>query len=120
MKLGMKIRRITKIHDGLYEHICPKCGSILASASEIELMPEYSICPCDRNLNKIPAYELYTEDGYVMIRRNKFPHFTATLTVGESPSLENIHWLDECTEKDAEKALKKAGIFLKRSKYRNE
>ena len=116
----MKITKITKVNNGLYEHICPRCGSILASASDIDLMPEFSICQCNKNINKIPAYELYPENGYVMIRRNKFPHFTATLTMGEYPSIENIQWLDECTEKDAEKALKKAEIFLKRSKYRNE
>ena len=71
-------------------------------------------------MNKIPAYELYPENGYVMIRRNKFPRFTGIVIMGEYPSMENIHWLDECTEKDAEKALKKAEIFLKKSKYRNE
>lgn len=116
----MKITKITKIHNGLYEHICPRCGSILASASDIDLMPEFSICSCNRNPNKLPAYELYPENGYVMIRRNKFPRFTGIVIMGEYPSIENIQWLDECTEKDAEKSLKKAEIFLKRSKYRNE
>lgn len=115
----MRISKIT-IHDGLYAHICPRCGGVLATAVEIGSMPVYSICPCDRNPNKVPAYELYTKDGYVMIRRNKFPRFTAKVDIGESPSIEEIHWLDERTEKDAEKAIKKAGIFLKRSKYRNE
>ena len=116
----MKITKITIIHRGLYALICPLCGAIHASASDPDLMPEVSICSCNRNPNKLPAYELYPENGYVMIRRNKFPRFTAIVIMGEYPSIENIQWLDECTEKDAEKSLKKAEIFLKKSKYRNE
>ena len=72
----MKITKITILHKGLYAHVCPLCGEIHASASDPELMPEFSICGCDKAIDKNPAYELYTEDGYVMIRRNKAPRFT--------------------------------------------
>lgn len=111
----MKITKITKIHNGLYEHICPKCGRILASASEIEIMPEFSICSCDRNINKIPAYELYTEDGYVMIRRNKFPRFTGVVTMGQTSDIERIQWIDECSLMEAARAMRKAAEFLRKS-----
>lgn len=116
----MKINKITIIHRGLYAHICPLCGAILASSSDPDFMPEFSICSCDRKTGAPPAFELFKDQGYVMISRNKFPRFTGIVIMGESPSIEKINWLDECTEKDSEKALKKAEIFLKRSKYRNE
>ena len=47
----MKINKVTMIHKGLYAHICPLCGNILASSSEEEMMPEFSICECDKNGN---------------------------------------------------------------------
>ena len=48
----MKITKITKIHNGLYEHICPRCGSILASASDIDLMPEFAKAYAERGRAK--------------------------------------------------------------------
>lgn len=63
----MKIKDITMIHKGLYAHICPLCGNILASSSEEEMMPEFSICECDKNGNKLPVYEIYDEGDYIMI-----------------------------------------------------
>lgn len=113
----MRITRITKIHNGLYAHICPACGNILASSYEPDLMPEFSICPCDRNYNKIPAYDLYPDNGYIMIRRNKFPKFIGIASTGEIPSVDNIQWQDECEEKDRDKAVKKAIEFIRKYKY---
>ena len=66
---------------------------------------------------KIPAYGLYTENGYVMIRRNKFPRFIAVADTGEIPSVRDIRWTDECEDKDRKKAIKKAIEFLRKYKY---
>lgn len=106
-----------KIHDGLYAHICPSCGNIMSSSSEPDLMPEFSMCPCDRNYNKILAYDLYPENGYIMIRRNKFPRFIGVADTGEMPGVSDIRWMDECDETDREKAEKKAIEFLRKGKY---
>lgn len=107
----MKVTKITT----LYAHVCPLCGRILASSSEINSLPEYSICACDRNTEKIPAYTTYPENGYVMIRRNKYPRFTARVSPGVKSDIENIVWLDECTPEKANSSIKKAIIFLKKS-----
>ena len=114
----MKITKITKIMPGVYAHVCPLCNEIHASASEIGYMPEFSICDCDRNGNKVPAYELYDVDGKSMIRRNKPPRFTGEITMGELSDIENIKWIDECTLSEAASAMRKAGEFLiKSSRY---
>ena len=43
-----KCDQISKIHNALYVIQCPVCKSILASASERDLMPEFSTCDdCD-------------------------------------------------------------------------
>lgn len=34
----------TRIHDAMYQIICPFCKTILSSASEIEYLPLYSTC----------------------------------------------------------------------------
>lgn len=111
----MKVTKITKIDWGLYAHVCPLCGSILASNSGEEMMPEFSICDCDRNEGKRPAYELFERDGYVMIRRNKPPRFVGRVTMGESSDIEGIEWQDECGVTEAASALRKAGEFLLKS-----
>ena len=103
------------IHRGLYAHICPLCGNILASSSEPDMMPEYSICNCDKNAAKESAYELFGKDGYVMIRRNKYPRFIGKVTMGTSSDIEEIEWIDSCTAMEAARALRKAGEFLKKS-----
>lgn len=108
----MKITKITIIHRGLYAHICPLCGAIHASASDPGLMPEFSICNCDRRNSKEPAYELYTDNGYTMIRRNKPPRFTGKVTFGKLSDIEDIHWMDTSSALDMAKALRKAGEFL--------
>lgn len=109
----MKIKEITKIHRGLYAHICPQCGSVLASSSEEEFMPEYSICDCDKNGNKLPVYELYEEDGITMVRRNKYPRFTGKVTMGQLSDIEDIDWHDKVDNaSDAAQAMRKASEFL--------
>lgn len=113
----MKITNITKLQPGVYAHVCPLCGEIHASASEQDFMPEFSICGCDRNGNKQPAYELFEIEGKQMIRRNKPPRFIGEVTMGELSDIENIEWLDACAQQEAEAAMRKAGEFLiKKSK----
>lgn len=112
---AMKITTITELHRGLYAHICPLCGVIYASASELANMPEFSICDCDKNEAKEPAYELFDKDGYVMIRRNKPPRFVGKVTMGKFSDIEEIGWMDNCTAIEAARALRKAGEFLIKS-----
>lgn len=40
----MKVYRKEKIGRGLWGIVCPRCGMILASASEREFLPEFSTC----------------------------------------------------------------------------
>lgn len=111
----MKIKKITKIGRGLYGHVCPLCGAILASSSDPDFMPEFSICSCDRTNDKKTAYELYTKDGYTMIRRNKPPRFIGKVTFGKFSDIEDIQWMDAASAMDMAKALRKAGEFLIKS-----
>lgn len=111
----MKITKIIRLQRGLYAHVCPLCGYILASASDPDMMPEFSICGCDRKDEKDPVYELYTENGYTMIRRNKPPRFTGKVTMGKLSDIEEIEWKDNCTAIEAARALRKAGEFLIKS-----
>ena len=53
----MKITKITRLNRGLYAHVCPLCGNILASCSEPDMMPEFSICDCDKNDAKLSDIE---------------------------------------------------------------
>lgn len=116
----MKITKITKLSSGLYAHVCPLCGDIHASASEPDLMPAFSICDCDHNEEKEPAYELYTEDGYTMIRRNKPPRFTGRVTFGLDSDIEDIRFVDPASVSEIAKALRKAGEFLIKNSKKND
>ena len=111
----MKITKVTMIHRGLYAHVCPLCGDILASSSEPDTMPEFSICGCDKNQDKNPAYELFDKDGYVMIRRNKPPKFVGKVTFGKDSDIEDVEFIDPASATEMAKALRKAGEFLIKS-----
>lgn len=108
----MKITKTTRWTPGVYAHVCPLCGEVKASASEPGMMPEYSICACDRNGNKVPAYELYEQDGKTMIRRNKPPRFVGEVTMGAMSDIERVRWIDDCTVMQAAAAMRKAGEYL--------
>lgn len=109
----MKINKITKLQPGIYAFVCPLCGSVLASASEPDLMPEFSICNCDINGNEKQAFELFEVDGKTMIRRNKYPRFIAEVTFCQLSDLENIEMIDECLDvSKLAKVMRKAGEFL--------
>lgn len=109
----MKITKITNLKPGIYAHVCPVCGKTHASACDPDLMPEFSICDCDRNENKQPAYELFEADGKQMIRRNKPPRFVGEVTMGQLSDIENIKLLDHCTDPaELASAMRKASEFL--------
>lgn len=111
----MKITKIIRLQRGLYAHVCPLCGYILASASDPDMMPEFSICGCDRKDEKDPVYELYTENDYTMIRRNKPPRFTGKVTFGKDSDIEDVEFIDPASVTEMAKALRKAGEFLIKS-----
>lgn len=114
--LRMKITNVTRLKSGVYAHVCPVCGKIHASVSEIDIMPEFSICDCDRNGNKQPVYELFERDGKQMIRRNKPPRFVGEVTFGEFSDIENIEYLDSpANPVELARAMRKASEFLIKS-----
>lgn len=43
----IKITKKETISKGLHVMRCPKCGAIPASASEREMLPEFTYCDCD-------------------------------------------------------------------------
>lgn len=113
----MYVKKITTIGPAMYALQCPLCGTILASASEIDWLPEFSTCNCDQNGNKQPVYELFIGDeGRQMIRRNKSPRFIAEVTFGQLSDIENIEWIDNCADPlELARAMRKAVEFLKRN-----
>lgn len=112
----MKITEITRVSPGLYAHVCPKCGAICASASDPEYMPEFSVCGCDRSDEKESVYELLTENGRTMIRRNTYPRFTGEVTMGTCSDIEHVRWEDKCGDAATlARAMKKAAEFLRKS-----
>lgn len=113
----MKVTKPIKLNSGMWVHKCPLCGSILASASEQEYMPEFSICECDRNGNKKDVYELYEEDGVTMIRRNKPPRFVGKVVFSQETDIEVTEVLDYAGAEELARAMRKAGEYLiKKSK----
>lgn len=111
----MKVTKITRLHQGMYVHICPLCEKILASCCDIDFMPEFSICDCDRIDNKQPVYELYDVDGCKMIRRNSYPRFTAKVSDDAKDLFDYVQWIDNVSNAiEAAKAMNKAAEFLKK------
>lgn len=93
--------------------VCPICESILADGMELEFMPEFAICDCDKNGNKQPTYEMFDRGGVSWIRRNKYPRFVGRITFSTISDIEDVEWLDICTDApDAAKAMRKASEFL--------
>lgn len=93
--------------------VCPLCGVVLASAPEENELPEYMICKCDMNGNKVQAYELFDRGGETWIRRNKYPRFIGRVSMGTKSDIEDIELLDDCTDKiKLASAMRKAGVFL--------
>lgn len=115
----MKITKITKLQPGIYAHVCPLCNEVHASASEPDMMPEFSICDCDRNGNKQPVYEVFELDGKMMIRRNTYPRFVGEVMMGPLSDIENVTMLDDCTDPiKLASVMRKAAEFLAKSRKR--
>lgn len=110
----MKIVKIIKLRNGIYAHVCPLCGIVLASGSEPSMIPEFSICDCDRVEEKEPVYVLYEEGGYLMIRRTKSPRFTGKVTFGLESDIEDIKFIDYASALEAAKVLRKAAEFIRK------
>ena len=96
-----------------FAHVCPLCGSVIASGSSQDDLPDYSICPCDRNGNKLPVYEIFEGERGPMIRRNKWPRFLGRVTFGQLSDIEIVELIDkDAGPMDLAKAMRKAGEFL--------
>lgn len=60
-----------------------------------------------------PVYEIYEKNGTQMIRRNKFPRFTAKITFNSQiGDFEDVIFEDSTTPLDAAKAMNKASEFM--------
>lgn len=117
----MKVRK--KEYDDrlrMWVIVCPSCEKILASNSEKDMLPEFMICACDRNGNKVPAFELFDRDGNTWIRRNKYPRFIGRVTMGALSDIEDIEILDNCTDvMKLASSMRKAGEFLRKRKRKS-
>ena len=113
----MKITKITYIGNRLYAHVCPLCGAILAEVAEKEMMPEFSICDCDRNGNKLPVFEVFEGDGGTMIRRNKYPRFVGRITFGQMSDIEIVELIDKDADiMEISRAMRKAGEYISKNR----
>lgn len=100
-------------HSGCWMIVCPLCEEILASNTEKDMLPEFGICSCDINKNKIPAFELFKRNDIIWIRRNKYPRFIGRVLMGAKSDIEDVEILDNCTDaKELASAMRKAGEFL--------
>lgn len=102
----MEVRKVTYIGNGIYAHVCPLCGGILASSSEADMMPEFSICNCDAER---PAYDIIDRNGVRVIRRNVRPRFVGVV---DSDGIESVEWADQCTALEAARAVNEAAEWL--------
>ena len=95
----MKVTEIKKIAPNMFGHVCPKCGAILSSGTDPELLPEFMICPCDKNERNNRFIELtlpefafvegsWHEKPNILEGRNVILH-TKTLSVMEIFDREN-------------------------------
>lgn len=96
--------------------LCPLCNDIKAVADTFTELPDFVICDCDFNENKLPVYETYFCNNVKMIRRNKYPKFYGV--VSHESSVLDVVWIDLHSLEESEKALHKAVEFLqKKQKY---
>ena len=104
-----KIRNKRKVNRALFVMECPKCGSICASASEWELLPEWTVCD-----NCKEDFKLYSEGDKQIIERLSYPRFKAEITFNSPTSdLENIQVLEDCKDPlIMAKAMREAGDYL--------
>ncbi|MDR1897082.1 MAG: hypothetical protein LBR10_09865 [Prevotellaceae bacterium] len=60
---------------------------------------------------KKKKFELFEFNGLTYLRRNVFPRFTGLVT---GFSLSDVHIIDECTPAHLQKAILKAGEYLRK------
>ena len=82
------------------------CGGTLASSSEADMMPEFSICGCDAER---AAYDIIDRNGVRVIRRNLRPRFVGVVNNG---GIESVEWVDQCTALEAAKTVNEAAKWL--------
>ena len=75
----------------------------------------YVITQDDQPEEPADTYELFTESGRVMIRRNKPPRFTGVVTMGIRSDIEDVKFLDKATALEMASALRKGAEFLRKS-----
>jgi len=59
-----KIYKVKKLGQAMYVIECPKCGNICASASERELLPEFSTCNCSNSVECPRCHHWYAPNGH--------------------------------------------------------
>lgn len=78
----MKITRITELRGRIYAHVCPICGEILASNTEKDMMPEFSICSCEYPEWEYVAFRTYgTNKPVTMVLHKTAPRFAYEVDV---------------------------------------
>lgn len=102
----MEVRKVTYLGNGIYAHVCPLCGNVLASSSEADMMPEFSICGCDAER---PAYDIIDRNGVRVIRRNVRPRFAGVVNDG---GIDSVEWVDQCTALEAARVVNEAAEWL--------
>ena len=102
----MEVRKVTYLGNGIYAHVCPLCGGILASSSEADMMPEFSICNCDAER---AAYDIIDRNGVRVIRRNIAPRFVGVVNDG---GIDSVEWVDQCSALEAARAVNEAAEWL--------
>lgn len=113
----IKVRLISTIEDlpHQYAHVCPVCAKILASACEASMMPEFSICDCDGNQDiQQDDYEValcFGMKSTYAVARCVFPRLAA---IYDGERLSKIDFIDECTDDEANIALKETTQSVKR------
>jgi len=104
-----KITRVKKVHNAMYVMECPRCGEICASASERELMPQWTTCPeCPDD------FRIYSEKNKQIIERTVYPRFRGVITFSAGLSdVEDIEMLEPCNDAQAlAAAMREAGEYI--------
>lgn len=98
----IKVANITFFNDTrIYAHVCPKCGRILASSVERDMMPEFSYC--EHCIEEKPLYIIHRTHQWgngkdvMWLERTQAPTMSAnilnnwTLSRGEFDSPIDVH-----------------------------
>lgn len=107
----MKITTITELSGRMYAHVCPICGKIIASATEKDMMPEYSICSCEQAKWKYISFNQYgSGEEVTMVLHQTTPEFGFIVTAnGELIDTSDNHW---DSEEQCEEWMRKANMYI--------